>query len=106
MTAVGELIEDWIVRMGRIRHAGPHCSELAGSGNERIGAGMGGEGHDLQALGVLTAHVERLAPDRAGAAENGDTLASSGHRIPPKTRSRCAVRQPKMSESERSSIPP
>ena len=114
LRALGQFLQHRVSAMGGVRHGNRRNRELTGSGNELGGAGVNGKRCHLQAIGMLTAHVERLSADRARTAQNGNTKTPIGtvgglishYSTPPIISSSCAVMQPKMSESLRSSMPP
>ena len=100
-----ELVEDGIGGMSGVGDAYAPGAERARSRNEPLGAPVHRKGDDLELVGVLPAHVERLPSDGSRAAEHGDAHPFT-HRTPPICKRSCAVMQPKMRESQRSSMPP
>ena len=111
---VAEATAGNIIAMSGIGHGNRRNRELTGSGNELRGTGVNGQRRHLQAIGMLAAHIERLGADRACTAQDGNAETSIGairrlerhYSTPPIISNSCAVMQPKISESLRSSMPP
>ena len=112
--ALGQLLQHGVIAMSDIGHGNRRNRELKSSGNELRGTGANGQRRHLQAIGMLAAHIERLGADRACTAQDGNTETSIGairrleghYSTPPIISNSCAVMQPKISESLRSSMPP
>ena len=112
--ARGQLLQHGVFTMSGIGHGNRRNRELTGSRNKLGSAGVDGQRRHLKAIGMLAAYIERLGADRTRAAQNGNAETPIGairrlmshYSTPPIIRSSCAVMQPKMSESLRSSMPP
>ena len=78
LRSLGQLLQHRVGAVGGVRHGNRRNRELTGSGNKLGGAGVNGQRRHLQAIGMLTAHVECLRADRARTTQDGNTKASIG----------------------------
>ena len=78
LRSLGQLLQHGVIAVSDIGHGNRRNRELAGSGNELRGAGINGQRRHLQAISMLTAHIECLGADRARTTQDGNTEAPIG----------------------------
>ena len=106
---IRQLAESRVVLMALVCNSNRTNGELTSEGNELIGAGMNGKRYDVEKIGMLTTNVQGLGTNGTSASQNGNTkllTRAIHHKTPPTISNSWAVMQPKISESDRSSIPP
>ena len=68
LSALRQLLQHGVIAMSDISHGNRRNRELTGSRNKLGSTGVNGERRHLQAIGMLTAYIERLGTDRTRAA--------------------------------------
>ena len=114
LRALGQLLQHSVRTVGGVGHGNGRNRKLTGKRNKLSGTGINGKRRHLQSIDMLTAYIECLRANRARTTQNCNPQTPVGaarrlkrhYSTPPIIKSNCAVMQPKISESLRSSMPP